>query len=45
VAVIVNRAHRFIFIKTKKTGSSSTERWLNHYSTAEGTLQSTHGAS
>lgn len=41
--MIVNTSHRFIFVKTKKTGSTSTELWLKHYSTADGTIVSPRG--
>lgn len=38
--MLVNHEFRFIFIKTKKTGSSSTEVWLRHYCTAENAIVS-----
>ncbi|MDO9589786.1 MAG: hypothetical protein Q7J04_01415 [Microcella sp.] len=41
--MIVNRRHRFIFMKTKKTGSSSTEVWLKHYSSPDDTIVSPRG--
>lgn len=38
--MLVNHQYRFIFVKTKKTGSSSTEVWLEHYCTPQNAIVS-----
>ena len=40
--MLVSHRHRFIFVKTKKTGSSTTELWLKRYCPPDDSLMSPH---